>query len=160
MIQALSKKILLFLSLNVFCFVPLLFFQSLHFALFLSYEFAYFSSCLIIIFSYLTYKKNILKKVKSYKSVKIPAFISLKKINKNTKIFNFKALDEDFKISLKLALKNFTVFFSIIKLFSYILLILGFLFLQKQNLLEIFAYLWGIFALLISFFVLVFKDRQ
>lgn len=79
--------------------------------------------------------------------------ICLKK-NAPQKILQFKAANDEFKPTLKLAFKSFGVFFSLAKLGAYAFLALGFLALQKQNLLSVAAFLGGISAVLLG--VLVF----
>ena len=75
--------------------------------------------------------------------------ICLKK-NAPQKILKFKAPNDEFKPTLKLAFKNFGVFFSLAKLGAYAFLALGFLALQKQDLLDIAAFLSGISAVLLG----------
>ena len=75
--------------------------------------------------------------------------ICLKK-NAPQKILKFKATNDEFKPTLKLAFKNFGVFFSLAKLGAYAFLALGFLALQKQDLLDIAAFLGGISATLLG----------
>ena len=75
--------------------------------------------------------------------------ICLKK-NAPQKILKFKAANDEFKPTLKLAFKNFGVFFSLAKLGAYAFLALGFLALQKQDLLDIAAFLGGISAALLG----------
>ena len=77
--------------------------------------------------------------------------ICLKK-NAPQKILKFKAANDEFKPTLKLAFKNFGVFFSLAKLGAYAFLALGFLALQKQDLLDIAAFLSGISAVLLGVF--------
>lgn len=134
--------------------------NTLNLAFVLSYEFSFFSMLLIIILSFLSYQKNILKKTKIYKIEKKPLFLTLKKVNKNVKILNFKAINDDFKPSFKLALKNFGVFFSLAKLGAYIFLALGFLALQRHDLLDIFAFIAGISSLILGVFIFMFWMKK
>lgn len=137
--------------------------NTLDLAFFLSYEFAFFIGLCIIILSFLSYQKNILKKAEIYKFEKKPLFITLKKARalKNSK---FRLINDDFKPSFKLALKNFGVFFSLAKLGAYVFLALGFLALQRHGLLDIFAFLFGISSLVLALFVFMFfvnlKERK
>lgn len=66
------------------------------------------------------------------------------------KILKFKATNDEFKPSFKGALKNFGVFFSLAKLCAYAFLALGFLALQRQNLLDIVGFLGGVSSVLAS----------
>lgn len=66
------------------------------------------------------------------------------------KILKFKATNDEFKPSFKGALKNFGVFFSLAKLCAYAFLALGFLTLQRQNLLDIVGFLGGVSSVLVS----------
>lgn len=66
------------------------------------------------------------------------------------KILKFKATNDEFKPSFKGALKNFGVFFSLAKLCAYAFLALGFLALQRQNLLDIVGFLGGVSSVLVS----------
>lgn len=66
------------------------------------------------------------------------------------KILKFKTTNDEFKPSFKGALKNFGVFFSLAKLCAYAFLALGFLALQRQNLLDIVGFLGGVSSVLVS----------
>lgn len=81
-------------------------------------------------------------------------FYQKKPLQPLPKNLKFKAINEDFKPSFKVALKNFGAFFSLVKLCAYAFLALGFLVLQRQNLLDIVAFLSGISSVLLS--VLIF----
>lgn len=117
--------------------------------LFLSFEFAFFSSLFIIFLSFLSYRKNILKRAKETQ------FKTLNIFTKKTppKIVKFKAINDDFKPTFKLAFKNLALFFSLAKLGAYAFLALGFLILHKHNLLDILAFLAGISSVLLGIFI-------
>ncbi|WP_245821565.1 hypothetical protein [Campylobacter vulpis] len=119
-------------------------------ALILSYEMAFFSTLLVILSSYLHYKKNILARSLKYDFK--PKALFIKKIPKNSKIINFKHYNDDLVIKFKDKFKNFSLFFSLFKLLAYGILVGGFLFLQRQNLLFIAGYLGGISAFLMGIF--------
>lgn len=118
-------------------------------ALFSSFEFAFFSSLFIIFLSFLSYKKNILKRAKEAQ------FKTLNIFTKKTppKIVKFKAINDDFKPTFKLAFKNLALFFSLAKLGAYAFLALGFLILHRHNLLDILAFLAGISSVLLGIFI-------
>lgn len=118
-------------------------------ALFSSFEFAFFSSLFIIFLSFLSYKKNILKRAKKAQ------FKTLNIFTKKTppKIVKFKAINDDFKPTFKLAFKNLALFFSLAKLGAYAFLALGFLILHRHNLLDILAFLAGISSVLLGIFI-------
>lgn len=160
-------------------------------ALLISFEFAFFATLFIIILSFLSYKKNVFKKVSTVgqmadttkamnveqkftqavskgqifvpqndKSPKNAEFITQiqpqrlifcqKPLQVLPKILKFKATNDEFKASFKGALKNFGVFFSLAKLCAYAFLALGFLTLQRQNLLDIVGFLGGVSSVLVS----------
>lgn len=120
-------------------------------ALFLSFEFAFFSSLFIIFLSFLSYKKNILKRAKKAQFKTLNIFT--KKSTTPPKIVKFKAINDDFKPTFKLAFKNLALFFSLAKLGAYAFLALGFLILHKHNLLDILAFLAGISSVLLGIFI-------
>ncbi|EAH6863295.1 hypothetical protein AAIL08_000403 [Campylobacter upsaliensis] len=142
----------------VLCIVNVLFlcaffaFKGLNWALILSYEVAFFSTLLAILSSYLHYKKNILIKSSKFNYEPKPLALFIKKIPKNSKIINFKHYNDDLVIKFKDKFKNFSLFFSLFKLLAYGILVGGFLFLQRQNLLFIAGYLGGISAFLVGIF--------
>lgn len=130
-----------------------------------SFEFAFFTTLCIINLSFLSYKKSVLKKANAERANTQTAGQNFTQIHARTpkiclkknapqKILQFKAANDEFKPTLKLAFKSFGVFFSLAKLGAYAFLALGFLALQKQNLLSVAAFLGGISAVLLG--VLVF----
>lgn len=134
---------------NAFICTLLIFIKGYNGALFASFELAFLASLFIIILSFLSYQKNIIKRAQNAQTPTKTLGIFLKK-NSGAKILKFKAINDDFKPTLKLALKNFRLFFSLAKLGAYAFLVLGFLSLQKQDLLDIVAFLSGISAVLLS----------
>ncbi|MBS4240318.1 hypothetical protein [Campylobacter vulpis] len=148
-----TQKKTLFLVLcifNAFFLFAFFIFKDLNLALILSYEMAFFSTLLVILSSYLHYKKNILARSLKYDFK--PKALFIKKIPKNSKIINFKHYNDDLVIKFKDKFKNFSLFFSLFKLLAYGILVGGFLFLQRQNLLFIAGYLGGISAFLMGIF--------
>ncbi|MBS4281244.1 hypothetical protein CVU22713_02365 [Campylobacter vulpis] len=148
-----TQKKTLFLVLcifNAFFLFAFFIFKGLNLALILSYEMAFFSTLLVILSSYLHYKKNILARSLKYDFK--PKALFIKKIPKNSKIINFKHYNDDLVIKFKDKFKNFSLFFSLFKLLAYGILVGGFLFLQRQNLLFIAGYLGGISAFLMGIF--------
>ena len=91
----------------VLCIVNVLFlcaffaFKGLSWALILSYEVAFFSTLLVILSSYLHYKKNILIKSSKFNYEPKPLALFIKKIPKNSKIINFKHYNDDLVIKFK-----------------------------------------------------------
>lgn len=140
------------LGANVFVYGFLALFKGVNLPTFLSFEFAFFSSVLIVFFSFLHYQKGIIKKAQNAKIHTKPLNIFVKK-QKHTKILNFKVINDDFKPTLKLALKNLSLFLSLAKLGAYAFLALGFLWLNKQNWLDVAAFLAGISVLLLAIFI-------
>ncbi|MCR2038752.1 hypothetical protein [Campylobacter helveticus] len=130
-------------------------FKGLSWALILSYEVAFFSTLLVILSSYLHYKKNILIKSFKFNYEPKPLALFIKKNSKNSKIINFKHYNDDLVIKFKDKFKNFSLFFSLFKLLAYLILVGGFLFLQRQNLLFVAGYLCGISAFLAGIFVFI-----
>ncbi|ELS3707431.1 hypothetical protein QPP40_000102 [Campylobacter upsaliensis] len=140
---------------NVFFLCAFFAFKGLSWALILSYEVAFFSTLLVILSSYLHYKKNILIKSSKFNYEPKPLALFIKKIPKNSKIINFKHYNDDLVIKFKDKFKNFSLFFSLFKLLAYGILVGGFLFLQRQNLLFIAGYLGGISAFLAGIFIFI-----
>jgi len=126
----------------------------LTFKSFLSFEVANFSFLLIVFSSFLHYKKGILIQSKNYKFVKKPLMIFTHKIQNPSKIINYKVFNDDLKPKFKEKIQNFSLYFGLLKLLSYGILVAGFLALNKQNLLCIWAYIAGISALVLC--VLIF----
>ncbi len=134
-------------------------FRILNLRLFLSFEFAFFSTLLVVLSSFLNYKKNILSRAKTHTFKNKPLFIFVKKMQKNAKILNFRTLKDDLKPNFKEKMQNFALFFPLVKILSYGILVAGFLFLKSGNLLSILGYLSGIsaFFVCVLFFVLSLK---
>ncbi len=143
-----SKKFIFILLLtNLLLLV--FFMQDL--AMILSFEAAFFTSCLIIFSSFYTYAKNISKN-----SVKInftPTFF-VKKSDKRFNFVRFYEKNADLKLKFKERLKHMSWFFGFFKLLAYVLLILCFLALQRQNLLSVVGFLLGLSIM--PFCVLIF----
>lgn len=146
------------LCVNIFVYGFLALFKGINLPPFLSFEFAFFSSVLIVFLSFLHYQKGIIKKAQSVEIHTKPLNIFLKK-QKHAKILNFKAINDDFKPTFKLALKNFSLFLSLAKFGAYAFLALGFLWLNKRNWLDIPAFLAGISALLLAIFIFMIWIR-
>lgn len=138
---------------NAFICTLLLAVKGANLAVVFSFECAFFASLFIIVLSFLSYQKSVTKKAQGVEIFTKPLGICLKKYA-GVKILKFKAINDDFKPTFKLALKNFGVFFSVAKLGAYAFLVLGFLVLKKHDLLDIFAFLAGVSSVLLS--VLVF----
>ncbi|TEY04078.1 hypothetical protein [Campylobacter sp. US33a] len=141
------------LLLNFFILLTIFIFRGLTPYGFLSYEFSFFATLLIIFTSFMTYKKNILKKSLKYNFKTKPLNIFIKKIQKDFKFVKFKEFNDDFKPSLTLALKNSLIFFSGLKLLGYGFLVLGFLILQNHQYLAIFEFIAGICIVPLAVFI-------
>ena len=152
-----KKKALFFILCVINGLFLLLFFifKGLSFRLVLSFEVAFFSTLLIILSSYLNYKKKILVRSSNLHFEPKPLAIFIKKTPKNSKIINFKHYNDDLVIKFKDKMRNFSLFFSLFKLLAYLILVGGFLFLQRQNLLFVAGYLCGISAFLAGIFVFI-----
>lgn len=156
----------------------------------LSFEFAFFSAIFIILISFLSYKKGILKGVSDFKlnlaknlndensreNLNLQNEISAKNFKNSSEISNAENLNERLNLqnedeNLKLNLQNedenlkpnfnkFTLFFNLAKVLSYALLIISFLILQKQNFLDIFAFLGGISSVILGVLIFAFYLRK
>ncbi|MCH5336486.1 MAG: hypothetical protein J1D99_03605 [Campylobacter sp.] len=155
-----AKFFLISICLCHLCFyLGFLGFKLLNLSTILSFEFAFLSVLLIILSSYLNYKKNILIRTKEYDFEKKPLMIFIKKNKINEKILNFREINDDLKLDFKDKMRNYALFFPLMKILTYGVLVAGFLFLQNQKLLSILGFLSGISALFICilFFALRVK---
>lgn len=144
-----EQKNKLFISL--LCFHSLVLFLSLAFkglslALFLSFELSFFGAFFIFLSSYLNYKRLILREAENVGIFIKDLCIWYKKAPKKLVFVKFLDINAD----LKPKFKNFLWFFSSLKILVYIVFVLAFLFLQKNEYLSIFGLFAGIFALLIG----------
>ncbi|WP_291951669.1 hypothetical protein [Campylobacter sp.] len=139
----LKPKILisLLLGLNFIFLMGVFIYKGYKFSSLISFEFGFFAQNFIILISFINYKNFILKKAKNYHFTEKPLQIFTKKIDSFPKIVNFIILEDDLKPKLRDILKNTTIFFSVFKIFTYIFFILGFLVLEFQGLMDIFALL-------------------
>ncbi|CAM4024519.1 hypothetical protein N4T57_04715 [Campylobacter hepaticus] len=146
-------------SVHLFFWIIFLITNNLKLEVFLSYEIAFFSILLVVLFSYLNYKKAIRKKIEIYKKnfKNIPLiFIKTKQII--PKKVHFKAIKED--LNMKDKIHFFTLFFSLFKLIAYMILVAGFLFLHRQDKLNILAYICGISSLLVCIFIFLLYIKK
>ncbi|MCC8277799.1 hypothetical protein LNU06_02645 [Campylobacter sp. VicNov18] len=157
------KKVLLNIIVIVHLFFWIIFLLTNHLEwdIVLSYEIAFFSVFLVVYTSYLNYKKVIIKKSKIYgeKFKTIPS-IFIKKQTIFPKIVCFKVVQEDISLSIKDKFHFFTVFFTLFKLIAYMVLVTGFLFLHRQDSLNILAYICGISSLLICVFIFILYIKK
>ncbi|TQR32954.1 hypothetical protein DMB92_03045 [Campylobacter sp. MIT 99-7217] len=123
-------------------------------SVFLSFEFAFLGVFIIILLSFLSYHKKITLLAKQVVIIKKPLAIFQKKVLNFPKNLKFSDINDDFETKKKLNFRNFVLFFSFFKMLAYVFFVLGFLFLQKQELLVIFAFIVGIFG--VPFAVLLF----
>ncbi|WP_232364890.1 hypothetical protein [Campylobacter aviculae] len=127
--------------------------------IFLSFEIAFFSFLFVIFSSYLNYKKIILSKAKEYKDFQNISLFLLKKIKKLPKNIKFRIVKDDLDFNFKDKIYFFAIFFNLLKILAYVILVAGFLFLHRQNLLNIFGYLCGISTLLVCIFIFIVYVR-
>lgn len=147
---------IIIISVHLTFYLLFLFLDAFNLSKILSFEIAFFSILFVIFSSYLKYKKTIIIQAKKYKNeLKNFPLIFLKKYQKISKNIKFTAVKDDLDLNLKDKIYFFASFFSLLKLFAYGVLVAGFLFLHRQNLLDIFAYLCGISSLLICIFVFI-----
>lgn len=157
------KKALFCIFTLIHLFFLIIFLSLNHFRLsaFLSYEIAFFSVLLIVFVSYLNYKKVIIKKSKNYKEdFHFIPFIFIKKKQNLPKIIHFKVIKDDLRLSVKEKIHFFTMFFTLFRLITYGILVAGFLFLHRQDKLDIFAYICGISSLLVCVFIFVLYMKK
>ncbi|MCR6573465.1 hypothetical protein [Campylobacter insulaenigrae] len=101
-----------------------------------------------------------MKNTKNYYFIERPLQIFTKKINSFPKIVKFILLEDDFKPKVKNIFKNAIVFFSIFKIFTYIFLVLGFLVLEFQGLMDIFALFVAMFVTPLAVLIYNFLIRK
>ncbi|EPV5182257.1 hypothetical protein ACV6ZM_000092 [Campylobacter coli] len=127
----------------------------------LSYEFAFFSILLIVFASYFNYKNFILTQAKNYqKDFICPSLFYIKKIEKLPRIVKFIPVKDDLTLNFKDRLRFFTLFFALFKLIAYGVLVAGFLFLHRQDRLDILSYICGISSLLVCVFIFMLYIRR
>ncbi|HEA8244346.1 TPA: hypothetical protein R8Q87_000094 [Campylobacter coli] len=127
----------------------------------LSYEFAFFSILLIVFASYFNYKNFILTQAKIYqKDFIYPSLFYIKKIEKLPRIVKFIPVKDDLTLNFKDRLRFFTLFFALFKLIAYGVLVAGFLFLHRQDRLDILSYICGISSLLVCVFIFMLYIRR
>lgn len=152
-----------FFILVCFChlcfYLGFLGFGVLNLSIVLSFEFSFLSAFLVILSSYLNYKKNISIRARHYHFEKRPLMIFVKKIEKNQQILNLREINDDLKLSFGDKIRNFALFFPLIKFLTYGVLVAGFLFLKDQNQLSILGYLSGISALLLCVLFFILRVR-
>ncbi|HDZ4940740.1 TPA: hypothetical protein RTF98_001163 [Campylobacter jejuni] len=157
------KKALFYIFAIIHLFFWIIFLPLNHFQLnaFLSYEIAFFSVLLIVFTSYLNYKKVIIKKSKNYKEdFNFVPLIFIKKKQNLPKIIHFKVAKDDLRLNIKEKIHFFAMFFTLFKLMAYVVLVAGFLFLHRQDKLDIFAYICGISSLLVCVFVFILYIKK
>lgn len=167
-IKLLHKKTLFYTlvfinpALLTFCFA----FKGLFLSVFISYELGFFASLLIILSSFLAYKKKITQLIKARQSsTNQPSHtaslhIFIKKTPKLSKNIKFRPLNDDLALNLSQKTLIFTCFFAGVKLLSYALFVLLFLIIVRKNMLDIFALFSGVSSLLGGFFVFLFLQRR
>ncbi|EDO6595649.1 hypothetical protein FVN02_06635 [Campylobacter coli] len=127
----------------------------------LSYEFAFFGILLIVFASYFNYKNFILTQAKNYqKDFIYPSLFYIKKIEKVPRIVKFIPVKDDLTLNFKDRLRFFTLFFALFKLIAYGVLVAGFLFLHRQDRLDILSYMCGISSLLVCVFIFMLYIRR
>ncbi|EKA7300014.1 hypothetical protein PR648_000819, partial [Campylobacter jejuni] len=77
-----------------------------------------------------------------------------------SKIIHFKILKDDLKPNVKEKIHFFAMFFTLFKLMAYVILVAGFLFLHRQDKLDIFAYICGISSLLVCVFIFILYIKK
>ncbi|RKO65181.1 hypothetical protein CKA54_01780 [Campylobacter sp. P255] len=158
----LKPKILikLLLGLNLLFLAGVFFYKGISFELFISFEFGFLAQNLIIVFSFLNYKNFIYKAAKNYTFTQRPLQIFAKKPHSFPKIVKFIHIDDDLKPKFKSIFKNTLAFFSLFKLFAYVFLIVGFLYLEFQGLMSIFALFCAMFVTPIAVLIYNFLIRK
>ncbi|WP_139453771.1 hypothetical protein [Campylobacter armoricus] len=158
----LKPKILLklLLGLNLLFLAGVFFYKEINFKIFLSFEFGFFAQNLIILISFINYKNFIFKAAKNYDFTQRPLQIFAKKQHSFPKIVKFINTDDDLKPKIKNILKNMLAFFSLFKIFAYIFLIVGFLFLEFRGLMDIFTLFCAMFVTPIAVLIYNFLIRK
>ncbi|HEB7547527.1 hypothetical protein [Campylobacter coli] len=151
----------------ILCLIHILFycilviFKWINLNIILSYEFAFFSILLIVFTSYSNYKKFILAQAKNHqKDFIYPSLFYIKKIEKLPRIVKFISIKDDLTLNFKDRLRFFTLFFALFKLIAYGVLVAGFLFLHRQDKLDILSYICGISSLLVCVFIFMLYIRR
>lgn len=124
-------------------------------AVFFSFELSFVGSLAIIIASFLSYRKNILKQAQKLPQKALLIFYKKQILSKNIKFYT---LNDDLKLGKKMLL--FGSFFALVKLFLYGLFAVSFLILVKKGMLDIMAIFMGVSSLLLGFFTLLFVLRK
>ena len=159
------KKIFLIILIIDTTLISILFFYKGNIWV-LNSQVAFIASLLITVASFLSYKKNILKRAKNYKIDDELGRDELDKIDDKYELFEDKEENENKDIkdiikeekkkqmSIKNALFNlkisFSSFLSPLKLFGYVFLILSFFYLNRHGMLAIPAFLSGFFIVPLS----------
>ncbi|MCR6594055.1 hypothetical protein [Campylobacter insulaenigrae] len=158
----LKPKILLslLLGLNPIFLMGIFVYKGYNIQSFISFEFGFCAQNFIILTSFINYKNFILKNTKNYYFIERPLQIFTKKINSFPEIVKFILLEDDFKPKVKNIFKNAIVFFSIFKIFTYIFLVLGFLVLEFQGLMDIFALFVAMFVTPLAVLIYNFLIRK
>ncbi|AJC86087.1 hypothetical protein [Campylobacter sp. RM16704] len=158
----LKPKILLklLLGLNLLFLAGVFFYKEINFKIFLSFEFGFFAQNLIIFISFFNYKNFIRKASINYSFTQRPLQIFVKKQYSFPKIIKFINIDDDLKPKFKSIFKNALAFFSLFKIFAYVFLIAGFLFLEFQGLMSIFALFCAMFVTPIAVLIYNFLIRK
>ncbi|MGH2268070.1 hypothetical protein [Campylobacter taeniopygiae] len=141
--------------IHIIFFLSFLFLNPFNLNIFFSFEIAFFSILLVIITSYLSYKKMIYSQARKYKINQNLFLFSLKKVKSLPKNIKFTILKDDLEFNIKNKMYFFAVFFNLLKIFAYVVLVAGFLFLHRQGILHIVGYLCGISSLLICIFIFI-----
>lgn len=161
MILKLKILLLLLLGLNLIFLVGVLSYKGINLSTFISFEFGFLAQNLIIFFSFMSYKKFIFKNAKTYQFTQKPLQIFAKKIHSFPKIVKFIVLKDDLEKSrFKSIFKHVLAFFSVFKLLAYVFLILGFLALEFQGLLDIFALFCAMFITPLAVLIYNFLIRK
>ncbi|OCX42338.1 hypothetical protein A7X81_03880 [Campylobacter ornithocola] len=158
----LKPKILLklLLGLNLFFLAGVFFYKGLNLKNFISFEFGFLAQNLIILISFINYKNFIFKATKNYDFTQRPLQIFAKKQYSLPKIIKFIYINDDFKPKIKSIFKNALVFFSLFKIFAYVFLVAGFLFLEFQGIMSIFALFCAMFVTPIAVLIYNFLIRK
>ncbi|EAH6598988.1 hypothetical protein F9A17_04335, partial [Campylobacter coli] len=110
---------------------------------------------------YSNYKKFILAQAKNHqKDFIYPSLFYIKKIEKLPRIVKFISIKDDLSLNFKDRLRFFTLFFALFKLIAYGVLVAGFLFLHRQDKLDILSYICGISSLLVCVFIFMLYIRR
>ncbi|KAA6227601.1 hypothetical protein [Campylobacter sp. LR286c] len=150
----------IFCTLNLISLIVFWLFNSLNLSVFLSFEVGIFSFLLIIITSFLSYKRQILLRASKLNYENPPLNITLKKYKILPKIINFKAFNADLKPNFKQKIQYFSLYFSLLKILAYVILVAGFLYLHRHNLLSVLGFVSGISVLILCVFIFAFYVKS